>query len=444
MDDVVISGPWNPAVTLDSFARVPGAGRGVVVNVSHPLVVILVHGIGPQNAPEQYAFLDRLEKATVERLAQLGQAQRASRLVMERADWSALFPQRQAWLMTLFPSHASRWTRLKRALGMLLPALIVPVVIVAVGTASGMHSLRPPVLGWFVGTFVGLVVAALAGWFIILPNFPWGHLWTFGRRFEADSVSDIILYGSDGPRQQILDVVLNKLQKHLPEKYSLAKGMQECLPVIFIGHSLGTVVVYDLLLGIGARMRNEETAVQRQLMTVTRELQTSAGAPIAPGPNVETGGKEVEARRSALQQRKVFLQRAKQIEDNVCPLGMITMGSPIALFVFRKPSLLDRKNLWEEACPAAFQPSGFLGTLRWRWQNFWHPSDFVAHRLEALFNEGYPTRRSPAAPRLKFVEDVKTRAWARGPISAHSTYWTNPAILKRISEHVADVLVALP
>ena len=414
------------------------------MNVSHPLVVILVHGIGPQNAPAQYEFLDRLEKATVERLAHLGQAQRASRLVMERADWSALFPERQAWLMTLFPSHASWWTRLKRALGMLLPALIVPVVIVALGTASGTQSVRPPVLGWFVGTVVGLVVAVLAGWFIILPNFPWGHLWTFGRRFEADSVSDIILYGSDGPRQQILDVVLNKLQPHLPQKYSIAKGMQECLPVIFIGHSLGTVVVYDLLLGISARMRNEATAVQRELMTVNHELQTSAGAPAVPGLNAETGGEEMDARRSSLQLRKVFLQRAKQIEDDVCPLGMVTMGSPIALFVFRKPSLLDRKNLWEEACPAAFQPNGFLGTLRWRWQNFWHPSDFVAHRLEALFNEGYPGQRSPAPTGLKFVEDVKTRARAREPISAHSTYWTNPAILKRISEHVADVLVALP
>ena len=257
-------------------------------------------------------------------------------------------------------------------------------------------------------------------------------------------MSDIILYGSDGPRQQILDVVLNKLQPHLPEKYSIAKGMPECLPVIFIGHSLGTVVVYDLLLGISARMRNEATALQRQLMTVTHELQASEGAPAAPGLNVGTGRKEVEARRSALQQRMAFLQRAKQIEDDVYPLAMITMGSPIALFVFRKPSLLDRKNLWEEACPAAFQPTGFLGTLRWRWQNFWHPSDFVAHRLEALFNEGYPGQRSPAPTRLKFVEDVKTRAWAREPISAHSTYWTNPAILKRISEHVADVLVALP
>ncbi len=114
------------------------------------------------------------------------------------------------------------------------------------------------------------------------------------------------------------------------------------------------------------------------------------------------------------------------------------------LFVFRKPSLLVRRNLWEEACPVAFQPSGFVGTLRWRWQNFWHPSDLIAHRLEPLFNDGYPQQPSPAHPRLKFVEDVKSWAWARGPISAHSTYWTNPRVLRRISEHVADVLVALP
>lgn len=414
------------------------------MRVSRPLVVLLVHGIGPQNAPAQYDFLNRLERATAERLAHLGQAERASRLVMERADWSHLFPERRAWLTTLFASQSSRWTRLQRVLWMLVMSVILPVLIVALGTGGGMGSVRPPVLGWLLGTGVGLGVALLAVWFIILPVFPWGHLWTFGRRFEADSVSDVILYGSDGPRQQILELVLNKLQPHLAEKYALARGTEECLPVLFIGHSLGSVVVYDLLLGVSARMRGQATAVEHQLTTVDHQLQDLATAPAALRAGAGDAGEDVAVRRVTLQHRKVFLQRAKQIEEDVYPLGMVTMGSPIALFVFRKPSLLDRKNLWEEACPVAFQTSGFLGTLRWRWQNFWHPSDLVAHRLQPLFNEGYPRQPPPTLSRQKFVEDIKSWAWARGPISAHSTYWTNPAVLKRIAEHVADVLIALP
>ena len=412
--------------------------------VSRPVVVMLVHGIGPQNAPAQYDFLDRLQQATVERLTHLGHPERASRLVMERADWSQLFPERRGWLATLFPSHASRWTLLKRALWMLFVGVILSVGIVALGTAAGLASVHPSVLGWLIGTGVGLALALLAGWYIILPVFPWGHLWTFGRGFEADSVSDVIMYGSDGPRQQILELVLNKLQPHLQEKYALGRGTAECLPVIFIGHSLGTVVVYDLLLGMTARMRGKPTTVQRELRTVDHQLDDLASAPAPSRPGGGDRGEDLAVRRVALQQRRVFLQRAKQIEDDVCPLGMVTMGSPIALFVFRKPSLLVRKNLWEEACPVAFQASGFVGTLRWRWQNFWHPSDLVAHRLEPLFNDGYPQQPSPARPRLKFVEDVKSWAWARGPISAHSTYWTNPRVLRRISEHVADILVALP
>jgi hypothetical protein len=414
------------------------------VRVSRPLVVILVHGIGPQNAPAQYDFLTRLQQATEEHLARRGQAERASRLVMERADWSHLFPERHAWLTTLFPSQARRGVRLERILWMLFVAVVVPVIIVALGTAGGMASVRPAALGWLIGLGIGLAAALLAGWFVILPGFPWGHLWTFLRGFEADTASDVIMYGSDDPRRQILEVVLDKLGPHLPEKYALAPGMGECVPVLFIGHSLGTVVVYDLLLGISARMRGRATAVQRQLATVDHQLQDLSSSPPAPRASLADDGDDVAIRRVALEQRRVFLQRAMQIEDEVCPLGMVTMGSPIALFVFRKPSLLDHTNLWEEACPVPFQTDGFLGALRWRWQNFWHPSDPVAHRLEPLFNAGYPPGPSPARPHVKFVEDVKSWAWAREPLSAHSTYWTNPAVLKRISEHVADVLIALP
>ena len=410
--------------------------------VSRPLVVILVHGIGPQNAPAQYDFLTRLQQATEDHLTRRGQAERASRLVLERADWSHLFPQRHAWLTTLFPSRAR--VRLRRILWMLFVAVVVPVIIVALGTAGGLESVRPAALGWLIGVGIGLAAALLAGWFVILPGFPWGHLWTFLRGFEADSASDVILYGSDDPRRQILELVLDKLNPHLQEKYALAAGMEKCLPVLFIGHSLGTVVVYDLLLGISARMRGRATAAQRQLATVDSQLQDLPSSPPGPRAGVADDGDDVAIRRVALQQRRVFLQKAMQIEDEVCPLGMVTMGSPIALFVFRKPSLLDRTNLWEEACPVTFQTDGFLGLVRWRWQNFWHPSDPVAHRLEPLFNDGYPLGPSPARPGVKFVEDVKSWAWAREPLSAHSTYWTNPAVLRRISEQVADVLIALP
>lgn len=410
------------------------------MNGSHPLLVVLIHGIGPQNARAQYEFLDRLREATVRRLQYMGRGELAPRLVVRRADWSHLFPERGAWLAHLFTDHASWWTRCKRIAVIVLFALIAPV-IVALGTGRGMLQLPPPVLGWVVGTAAGLVAATLATWFIILPRFPWGHLWTFGRGFEANSLSDVILYGSDAPREEILRVVLDEIEPYLTEAYSIDKtGTLTALPVIFVGHSLGTVVAYDILLGTSALSRQEATAVHRDLAAIERlEALPMARSDRGTTPTAAPQG-ERRTEADPLEERKAFLVRAKRVQDTVYPVGMITMGSPIALFLFRKPPLLDDTNLWTKACPAAFTQNGALetpvGSLRWRWQNFWHSADFVAHRLEPLFNNGYPA--------TKFVEDVKTSAWAREPISAHSTYWTNPTILRRIAAQLADALVTLP
>jgi len=408
------------------------------VNAARPLLVMLVHGIGPQNAPAQWEFLDRLREATARRLGEIGKAGLASRLVLERADWSHLFPQRVDWFKHLFPSSTNVRFRSKRTLVMILWLALFPA-ITALGTAEGMTHLHPSTLGWLVGTVAGLAVAILAAWTLILPLFPWGHLLMFGRSFEADTVSDVILYGSDEPRRQIRDVVFAKIQPYLSMKYAPAGGARECLPVVLIGHSLGSVVVYDLLLGISARMSARKvTAVQRELSAVTQQLRGMTGRPAAGAAAAGTAGRAADP-PSDLQERHAFLERADEIETSVCPVGMVTLGSPIALFLFRKPSILTRTDLWEEACPPPFQATGAQGRLRWRWQNFWHPSDLVAHRLEPLFDQGYP----PSGGRLRFVEDIKTWARARDPVSAHSTYWTNPAVLRRISEHLADVLVHL-
>jgi len=403
------------------------------VNGSRPLLAVLVHGIGPQNSTAQYEFLDRLRAATIHRLQDLGRSDLAPRLLVKRADWSHLFNERGGWLAHLFPSHASQWTRARRILTMVLYALVVPV-IGAVGTGFGMLRLPPLVFGWVIGTAVGLVAASLAAWFLILPRYPWGHLWTFARGFEANTLSDVVLYGSDAPREEILKVVLDTIEPYLAEAYPIDKASTlTALPVVFVGHSLGTVVVYDILLGTSATTWNKPTAVHRDLAAVNIALAALETAPAVPTTVLaaaaasKRGG--VEDAHAALQERKKFLERAKRVQDIVCPVGMATMGSPISLFLFRKPSLLDSTDLWTEACPAAFAQAGALetsaGMLRWRWQNFWHSADFVAHHLEPLFNRGYPAAPAPGQAPMKFVEDVK----AREPISAHSTYWTNPALL---------------
>jgi hypothetical protein len=60
----------------------------------------------------------------------------------------------------------------------------------------------------------------------------------------------------------------------------------------------------------------------------------------------------------------------------------------------------------------------------------------VAHRLEALFNEGFPGGH--------FVEDRRINPPAGSPIVAHSTYWTDPGVIDGIGTQLAEILLALP
>jgi hypothetical protein len=390
---------------------------------AHALFLILVHGIGPQNVSNQDVFLQHVRTATEKYLARFGKQGRSDQLCTLRADWSHLFTnQQQTWLHTLFPDHAMPSVRRWRFLKILGYVAVIPL-IVAVGAGYGVHGL-PPIPGWVLGTLAGLLVAALIEWFVILPRFPWGHIWTMGRPFEAGTVSDVILYQSDDPRQKILDVVYAQLAPYFSEAYAFIDGdAKPYLPVVLVGHSLGTIVVYDLLLGISARAKHAKTAVERELETARHKVEIG----VDPDKNAA---------------RLAFLKRMQSIQEVVYPVGMITLGSPIALFLFRKPDLATRDNLWKDACPPAFSANGVVKThtgrdLCWRWQNFWHASDFVAHRLSPLFNAGYPGRD------YKFVDDERTYSRARDPVSAHATYWTEWKVLDRIGEHVAGVLNAL-
>jgi len=91
-------------------------------------LVVLGHGIGPQNARAQWEFLDRLQDTTTRRLEEIGKAGLAARLVLERADWSRLFSKRSAWLRNLFPNHADVRFRSRRTLTMLLWLSLIPAL----------------------------------------------------------------------------------------------------------------------------------------------------------------------------------------------------------------------------------------------------------------------------------------------------------------------------
>ncbi len=451
---------------------------GTVTN--HPLVVLLVHGVGRADIPAMEQFEQRIMAATKRRLPR-DQQHLADRLLFCTPNWGAQFDdQRSEWLRGLFPESApgaqrrQKWPRIRNILRLagwtigvmllvtILHSLIFGVhlgvgwelpiaVAVALLLLAGALWIVPwHIPGWVIRMVGVLLVIALVYGFLLAMQlgfaweilavvaaailifcdalwfFPWGDVYGLGRTFEVYNVADVVFYGSDQPRELIWEKVEASLSSCLNQRYKIKKDDDErYLPVIFIGHSLGSVIVYDLLLGIAARIKDpQKPAVRREL---TRMKQSATIVP--------------DEERARFMRRMDLFKRIANLQDVVRPLGMITMGSPISLFLFRKPALTGRRDLWREALPGIFGPEGIFTTpieheVRWRWQNFWHPADFVAHRIGVFFNKEYS--------RDAFVVDTRISPPVRSAIHAHGCYQTHPRVMSQIAEQLAQVLTALP
>ena len=411
------------------------------------LLFLLVHGIGPQCKELHVKFLESVKEAVRKHLGP-DKAGLMDRLEMLRADWSGIFKnQEDGWLKALFPKYDDRKDKAKRtrkfgwiAASILLVAAIGPSIAIYVFEAlhrKGMwfpHSTTGQavcyLLVWLAGALLTAVVLGLAWKYFLGRRLPWGDVWSLGRDFEAHSASDIILYQSEKPRQKIQEVVLTALDPFLaPQEGSNRPGCEEgqIIPIFLAGHSLGTVVIYDMLLGARteswvcmSKIGGNVSAVKREIASLQAQSETRDELPPS----------------DAIGKRLDFLRRVDNANVQLTVVGMATFGSPISLFMFRKPELASRRNLWALAHQPEFV-KGVWGKVKWSWKNFWHASDFVAHRLEPLFNEGYD------GPGGKFVEDVRIWRRVKGPITAHSCYWEEERVIDQIGRQVAECLKAL-
>ena len=144
--------------------------------------------------------------------------------------------------------------------------------------------------------------------------------------------------------------------------------------------------------------------------------------------------------------------RAGMTSGSACfsePVGMVSFGSPIALFLFRNYQQLGGQHgpkskpndLWRFACPPSFRRDGQWQGITWRWQNFWHAADFVGHRLSPLYAQGYPTQPSDQAE--PFVRDVRMKHLVSHPVDAHMSYWQSRCMVQQIGLQLAVTLLQM-
>ncbi len=390
------------------------------------LVFLLVHGIGPQGKDLHRPFLDKVYQETQRHLRRAGRGDLADgladRLAAVPADWSDLFTTpKGTWLQRLFKEPTDFMAKIRRALRVLW-AIVQPFLVFTLVVWGLLGSGHPFWSAPLPAAAAGF--AAMLAWVWLWESylFPWGDLWSLGRPFEANSLSDIILYESDTPRQEIIEKVLDALGPYVPGPTKVTADPRTRLSVVLAGHSLGSVIVYDMLLAIAAKGLGITTAIEEELNALGALEKPSGLSP-----------EQTE--------RKAFLKRAFDVIHALRPLGVITLGSPIAVFLFRKPEAAVGRSDWQYACPPEFRDRGETQGLRWRWRNFWHPSDMVAHRLEPLFNQGFPPGDLDSGK--KFVEDVKIQPPIRDPVSAHASYWDHRTVIGRVGAHLAECVIAL-
>jgi hypothetical protein len=217
--------------------------------------------------------------------------------------------------------------------------------------------------------------------------------------------------------------------------------------VMLCGHSLGSVINFDIVLGVTglrgsvAEEGDPASSVRREHEKANALLMIDTNPKLRQTVNLNLAPKEI----SRLEARAAFYTVAEELYQRIEPVGMITMGSPIAFFLFRKPKLFAgspaaHRDLWKALWPQKEAGQDRRNGVKWRWQNFWHPADFVAHRLTPLYSQGFLD--ADGKPR-SFVTDVKVSQAVQGPIHAHSSYWGNPTVHRLIGEQLAQALIDL-
>lgn len=431
------------------------------------LVFLLVHGIGAQRPELHKQFLQSVEQAVARELgwilsaagsaASVSLEQLLSQLKFKRADWSGLFTdQEHNWLTTLYwhqPKglrHTLYVVRIALYVAWCLAAMLAIYGLMwyrlagLAGAGGEAHHLLLCCLKWCIVVLACIAAFMLIWWLLFKYPAPWGRTYALLRGIEATKISDVFLYQGREGRRQIFRKVLAELRPFIagaqaPPPPPSAPGSPADDPrvkVILAGHSLGSVVVYDMLLACRAYAA-QVAGESWPKPALRRAIESLAESDPDAAPD---GEREPEP------EHVHHLIDLEEMLKSIAPVGMITFGSPISLFLFRKPGILtDPRNvnykprdLWRYICPSEYRQTGDWGGVSWRWQNFWHTADVVAHRMEPLFNAGFPL--AARSPERRFVQDIRLRCCVGDPIDAHSKYWENEATIRLIGRQVAATL----
>jgi hypothetical protein len=208
------------------------------------------------------------------------------------------------------------------------------------------------------------------------------------RRFQNGAreaflfgVADLFYYVSADGSRAVRDNVFRHLASEIDVKRG-GKGRRFGVSLTFIAHSAGTIIAHDFLyrlFGWGARPAFGLT------FNEVRRLQ----------------------RRGRLRVRRFY-----------------TLGSPIAPFIFRSDSLIEKIVSSEKLNPELIGLSAADGLSNPRWVNFWTRDDLLSYPVAFLYEEVEGER----------VVVDRCLSFGEGFPGVHSAYWRSADVASQIAE----------
>jgi hypothetical protein len=245
----------------------------------------------------------------------------------------------------------------------------------------------PPPPSWLPELPDAWMLGALAASLVVFAAFRW---------FLVQSVGDVAAYISAHRASRFAEIrrsiqdVARGVARNVYAARDHESGEPQYARVMMVGHSLGSVIAYDML----------NDSINGDLLAR------------------ESGGDTLNV-----------VQRTKLL---------LTMGSPLdkTAFIFRTQK--DDAPL-REALAAAAQPMIVSYANRpQRWINIWSPFDWVSGSLEYYDAPESSGRASGADTANGEVENVRERGVPLDTVRAHLGYWTRAEFGKRLFEAIAD------
>lgn len=240
---------------------------------------------------------------------------------------------------------------------------------------------------------------------VTLPSLPWI------RDFANYAIADFMVYQDQEWQHRIHTGLLAKMDRlyrlfrQRTPNFSGAVGV--------IGHSLGSVIMFDLL--------------QRMLPAGCRGLSTAAeaGAPeaaqAAPGDAPAAGGASGPSPTGEAEEPPGAEAGRGDGERCPAPRCLFAIGSPLGMFLSirlsrRGQSAAANFRGLEVRWPVAHVAPG------WRVFNVYHPDDPVAYRLEPLLNPRYAAVAPKVVPRQGGPRlHQQVYEWFRSAVSASAS-----------------------